>query len=458
VSPPAASPPGVTLDEIERAMAEDRLAGGQRTTTAAAPAPSAPPPFAPAQPSAIPAATPAPSPARGLPALSLDISVIVDLVGGFGLRAPHFLAGDDPDLGGGAAERAAGFTVQEVELGLQAVVDPYFRADIFLTIPNLQGIEVEEAVLTTLSLPAALQARAGMLRSSVGRQNGQHLHLQDFCRRPLLSAVFLGPDGLRAPGLQISWLPPLPFYALVAVEVLSVSEQPGAYPMASFGGGGRQDLTVAASLKPFLPLSETWSLLAGLSFATGVTPGVEVWPDQPPAGGNPAAAGDDAAAASAAATGNPAAAGEPAVVGAGLRAFLAGFDLTLKWRPINVVRGYRQLSWQTEYFVRRIIGEGDVHSQTEGGLYSQLTLQVARRWSIGARVDLLGIPEGDFLRREGRASAALTFASSEFARLRLYGEYEFLCAQDFPELQPTRNALLLLQAEFSIGAHGAHAF
>ena len=43
----------------------------------------------------------------------------------------HDQGGDDP--------QATGFNAQEVELALQAVVDPYFRADIFLTIPNLAG-------------------------------------------------------------------------------------------------------------------------------------------------------------------------------------------------------------------------------------------------------------------------------------------------------------------------------
>src|SRR5205085_2812476 len=117
-------------------------------------------------------------------------------------------AGDDPVLRGGGADAPAGFAVQEVEVAFQATVDPYFRADVFLTIPNLSGVEVEEAAITTTGLPAGLQVKAGVFRSAFGRQNGQHLHLQDFTRRPFINAVYLGDDGLRAPGLQVSWLFP----------------------------------------------------------------------------------------------------------------------------------------------------------------------------------------------------------------------------------------------------------
>ena len=66
------------------------------------------------------------------------------------------LAGDDPKLKGGSSERPAGFTLQELEVAFQAVVDPFFRADVFLTIPNLKELEVEEAVVTTTSLPRGL--------------------------------------------------------------------------------------------------------------------------------------------------------------------------------------------------------------------------------------------------------------------------------------------------------------
>ena len=63
------------------------------------------------------------------------------VTGGIGGRPPYSLSGDDPDLNGAIDEHPAGFTVQEAEVALQAVVDPYLRGDIFITIANLQAAE-----------------------------------------------------------------------------------------------------------------------------------------------------------------------------------------------------------------------------------------------------------------------------------------------------------------------------
>ena len=107
--------------------------------------------------------------------LNPDISVIVTGAAGFSQRAPLLLAGDDPDLKGSLVERSAGITLQELELAFQSIVDPYFRADVFLTIPNLGGLEIEEAFLTTTGLPA-LQV---VSLYGAGRQTtGQCAHLE----------------------------------------------------------------------------------------------------------------------------------------------------------------------------------------------------------------------------------------------------------------------------------------
>ena len=93
---------------------------------------------------------------RVFQSLNPDISAIVDFAAGW-------YADDQGTIKSGDDPQSTGFKVQEVELALQAVVDPYFRADIFLTIPNLAGIEVEEAFLTTTHLPAQLADQGGHL-------------------------------------------------------------------------------------------------------------------------------------------------------------------------------------------------------------------------------------------------------------------------------------------------------
>src|SRR3989442_10482992 len=168
------------------------------------------------------------------------MSAIRDADFGWQRRAPQLLSGDDPNLHAEGTSHAVGFTAQEVELAFSAIVDPYFKGEIYLTIPNLEGIEVEEAFATTTSLPWNLQVKGGTFRSAFGRQNGQHLHVQDFTRRPLVNAAFLGGDGLRGPGAQVSWLAPLPVYLTLTAEAFSLGA-PGAPapdepvgPVASF--------------------------------------------------------------------------------------------------------------------------------------------------------------------------------------------------------------------------------
>src|SRR3954464_6915420 len=268
---------------------------------------------------------------RGSQSLNPDISAIVDADLGYLRRAPQFLSGDDPDLHADGTRHALGATVQEVELALSAIVDPYFKGEVYLTIPNLEGIEVEEAFATTTSRPWNLQIKAGSFRSAFGRQNGQHLHVQDFTRRPLINAAFLGADGMRGPGAQVSWLAPLPVYVVFYGEAFSllapdvpVGPDSPVDPVASFGGGSATDLTYAGEAKYFVPVGDEWSVYGGFNFATGVSPGflrADVNGTLP---------------------------------GAGRRSELYGADLYVKWKPPNVVSGYTSVAWQTEAIWRHL--------------------------------------------------------------------------------------------------------
>jgi hypothetical protein len=295
-------------------------------------------------------------------------------------------------------------------------VDPYFAANVFLTIPNLQGIEVEEAYAVTTALPAGLQIKAGVFRSAAGRQNEQHLHMQDFTLRPLLNQAYLGADGLRPPGVQLSWLLPLPFFLRLTGEALSVS--PGVSP--TFGGSLRSSPTVLGNAKTFAALGESWSLFLGATVAAG---------HAPPAGFSEGSSLD----------------------GNGPRTWLAGGDFYLKYMPPNHVASYFALSLQSEYFWRHTSADGATSAQSDAGFYAQLVAQLARRWHLGARFDQLGIPASAIQPKGDRISGMVMFTPSEFSRLRLQGEREKV-----DNGGAIYEALLLL--EFSIGAHGAHPF
>jgi hypothetical protein len=291
---------------------------------------------------------------------------------------------------------------------------------VFLTIPNLEGIEVEEAYLVTTSLPANLQIKAGTFRSQVGRNNSQHLHVQNFTRRPLMTGLLFGTDGFRGPGAQLSLLLPLPWFATLYGEAFSIASPEDPAIVATFGGGGRSspgNLTYAGVLEQFLELGESTSLLLGANFATGRSFDCM--------GAVPC---------------------DPALA-AGPRSYLYGGDLYFKWKPANTARTYGSVQWTTEYFARTLADGGP----TEAAFYTEPVVQIARRFYAGARFDLVGVPAGPNLPRRYGYAGSLTFAPSEFSRVRLY-------LQELTGPGVSSVTVGFVQVEFAMGAHGAHPF
>ncbi|HEY4392509.1 MAG TPA: hypothetical protein VGP64_00525 [Polyangia bacterium] len=421
---------------LEKAMSEDAAAKAA-ATPAAAPAgstpeaPGAPPPSAapevptPAEATAGGGAWAAQQGARapGGSLLNPALSFILDgSFGYYGLHAGQFAAlglpaaGDDPSTG------REGFTLQEIEVAAQSAIDPYLEGAVFLTIPNLEGLEVEEAYLVTTSLPWNLQLKAGTFRSQFGRNNTQHLHMQYFTRRPLMTALLFGEDGLRGPGAQASVLLPLPWFATLYAEAFSLTAPDDLAGLATFGGGPRltpDNLTYTSELEQFFELAESHSLLVGLNFATGRSVACTT------------------------VTGAPCV--DTAVTGP--RSYLYGGDVYYKWKPANVARSYASFQWTTEFYARTLADGGP----TEGAGYSEMVVQIDRRFYLGGRFDLTGLPSGPDVPRRYGGAGSITFAPSEFSRVRLYG-------QELGGPGVAATTVGFLQVEYSMGAHGAHPF
>ena len=107
--------------------------------------------------------------------------------------------------------------LNETEFSFQSVVDPYIRADFFLSfgrdpVTHKYGVEVEEGYLTTLSLPAKLQLKVGKFREAIGRLNPIHPHALPFIDLPNAYVNYFGEGGLNDEGVSLSWLSPAKFY------------------------------------------------------------------------------------------------------------------------------------------------------------------------------------------------------------------------------------------------------
>src|SRR5258705_10399976 len=118
---------------------------------------------------------------------------------------------------GGHDPKQRGFTIQNLETTFDGKVDPYFRGQANIVLQLTPGgettIEAEEAYFETMSLPWNLQVKGGQFFTEFGRLNPSHPHTWDFVDQPLVNARMFGEDGLRNPGVRLSWLAPTPFYS-----------------------------------------------------------------------------------------------------------------------------------------------------------------------------------------------------------------------------------------------------
>jgi hypothetical protein len=436
-TPSAGTPP---IEAAPSAEAAPQTAAERQALEAELAAALGPP--APAPAAAAPSAAGAPSSVR-------LIDIALDLLGAAGLSTAR-----EDDLrsleAGGHDPKNQGFTLQNVELTLAGVVDPFFRGDAHIVmLIDERGetvVELEEAYLTTLDLPFNLQLQAGQFFTEFGRLNPTHPHSWDFVDQPVVNSRLFGPDGLRSPGLQLSWLAPLPFFLEL---VLSAQNAQGetvtsfrSVPEETFAGRtlgdgevrGLEDLLYLARARTSLDVAEDVSVVGGLSALFG-----------------PNASASDA------------------------RTRILGADLYAKWRPLANNRGWPFVAWQTElmwrtYDAGQVLGEaGAVEPATrldDVGWYTQLLWGFARPWVVGVRFEHAAgesaefpLPDGSYATsldpmrddRE-RYTAVLSHYPSEFSKLRL--QYNYDRAQFIDE--PVHSAFL--QFEILFGAHGAHQF
>jgi hypothetical protein len=353
----------------------------------------------------------------GLQSFNPDISVILDV-------AAAAFSDDTPLQDGAHDPKQSGFTLQQVELSFAHNVDPYLRFDSNIVF-NDSEVDVEEAYATTLALPHGLQARAGKFLTRFGRLNPTHPHSWDFVDQPFAISRVFGGEGNRGLGVELSWLTPLPWY----VEVVgSMTGAEGDETNRNFYGAtrpgvhGARDFEYLLAAKQFFDLSDNWSLLWGLSFATA-----------------------------------PNDSGIP--TGRDETTQLYGTDFYLKYRPITYGSS-TIVSLQGEYIQVRRHVPGD--TLVDHNAYAYLFYRFAQRWATAARWEFGTPAEGangavdllDPLWTEDRqrVSANLTFWPSEFSRFRLQG------SMDAPGWKDDPTWAVMLAGEFVVGAHGAHKF
>ncbi len=306
-----------------------------------------------------------------------------------------------------ATERNFDAFLNEAEFSFQSVVDPYVRADFFLSLAKDQSTgkfaaDLEEAYLTTLELPARLQLKAGKFRSSLGRLNMVHPHALPFVDLPISIVNYFGDDGLNDEGLSLSWLVPNPFdfYQEIVFEATN-----GPVGIPSFIQSTFNRFLYLAHVKNFWDLTENATLELGFTGMAGPNDSLR-----------------------------------STTIGA--------IDVTYKWKPLRFST-YQSFVWQSEaFFCKAKSGENTLVNSW--GMYSFATHQLEKRWFLTGRFDYANGPfTGDMVERA--YSATLGWYATEFQKIELQGK---TTTSNFDK----QFYEIMIRWIFAIGAHGAHQY
>ena len=320
--------------------------------------------------------------------------------------------------------RQKGFNLDSAELFIFAPVDPYFN--LYTNIPVTEdSAEVEEAYFITSSLPEGLQLKGGKFKSGFGRVNSQHPHAWDFADLPIVYRAFIGGEGIAEKGIQLTYLPILPFYTQLGVEALQGENE------SLFGSDAKSGPhAYGVFAKTSFDFGDDSTILFGPSVLTGKTKTDLVARDTEFTG----------------------------------TSTLYDIEFTYKWKPSKV----RSFIIQGEYMLRDQKGDltntslstRNPFKRSQDGVYVQGIYQL-NRWRIGARYELLEIfkdqyllsgTEQSFGRKPWRATGDIEFNLTEFSRIRFQYNYDRSAGDG------RTNNEVFMQLIFGIGAHAAHRF
>jgi hypothetical protein len=383
-------------------MLEQKLASAAGTPVAApteAPPAAGQPPTAPVPAGAEGAGGPAGAlPVYGSAAASSkifnpDVAVIGNFLGTAGTNA---------------TEPTPSLEMRESELSLQAIVDPYARADFFLAFGE-QGVNLEEGFVTLTSLPGGLLTKVGKMRAAFGKVNTMHTHLLPWPDRPLVTRSLVGgEDGIDDAGISVARLIPNPWLFLEATGQVFRGDSDGLFKAQK-----RSDLSYVGHLRGYQDITESSNVDLGFSYSTGH---------------------------------NDSALADP-VLADTFTTHLYGVDATFRWRPLQRSI-YHSFVARSEWVWSRRDQPNGLQRSTGG--YVSGDYQFGRRWFAGARYDRSGRATDATLLDTGGA-ILVTYWPSEFSQLR--GQYR----RTNYALGPAANEFLF-QFQFAIGAHGAHPF
>ena len=387
---------GGTVDERFRVLEERIRALEAEVQSLKAAAPAGGAPVAPAAAETLQLPTPSLPVYGGAAAAAKALNPDIGVIGNFNGAAGRNIISPFPSL-----------SLRESEFGFRAIVDPYARADFFLSVGE-EGAAVEEGYITFPALPGGFTLKAGRMRSNFGKMNPVHNHVLPWIDRPLITYNLLGGEqgesdaGIKDEGLSLSRILPAPGGLFLEGTADVYRGNTGTL----FQAERRSDVSSLFHLRGYHDLNESTNLEIGGSYARGH---------------------NDA--------------------GSDFLTHIGGLDATLRWKPLRRSI-YNSFIARSEFAWSR--RKEDTGTQRAFGFFTSADYQFARRWFTGARFDWAERAR-DPNAHDNAVSAILTYWPSEFSQIR--GQ---LRRTQYAEGHTANE--FLFQFQYVLGAHGAHVF
>jgi len=230
-----------------------------------------------------------------------------------------------------------------------------------------------------------------------------HNHVLPWIDRPLVTNNLVGgEDGINDAGFSVQRILPAPKgIFLEATGQLFRGDSADVFMASS-----KSDLSPVAHLRGYKDITESTNLDLGFSYARGHND-----------------------------------------LGSSFLTQLYGIDATLRWKPLRRSI-YHSFILRSEFIWSQ--REQLPAEQRAFGFYTSADYQLGRRWFLGGRYDRSNRSQLASVTDKG-GSLALTYRPSEFSLVR--GQYRLT---RYAENINTHE--LLMQVQFSLGAHGAHPF
>ncbi len=307
---------------------------------------------------------------RSQQALNPNISLGGDFFAGYSSSNRDFIT-EPSDISYGNRR----FKMREIDVSLQAPLDPFTRGKSFISITK-EEISIEEAYMEWLNLPLNMNLKAGIFKTEFGSLNRYHDHALPQFDRPRALVNYFSKGGLGGWGISFSVMLPTVLFADASNLDLAVINGGNDF---SFTSEGKYNLLTVGQFKNYYDLSRRDTYLEfRLSGAAGRND-----PDEK------------------------------------YNSYIGSVGMILKWVPVARSK-YRTVDWKTEFLYS--YREGHLKNIKSKGFYSSLQYKLNARFWLSGRVGNSELPY-DNTQSEWDFTTCLDFWQSEFVFVRFQYQY-----------------------------------